>query len=257
MRLYRFDTEAGHPITRFGSERVAIIGIARVAEGDVQIGCMRLEPGGRVGAHQATTRQLFLVVRGAGWVRGPEAEWTPITAAHPDRLARIHAEMDEALAATGGEITLDTIKAMRLLGAAVEEAGRLHSPVGNVPRGVVKDYTFGGYHVPAGTRVLLSLAACHRLPEVFAKPDEFDPDRFLPPREEDKRTPYSLVTFGGGPRICIGINFAQVEVKAMAAHILRRYALTPVPDQLIAHVYYSPVAALINGLRLRVAPRAD
>ena len=180
-----------------------------------------------------------------------------LLAAHPDLLARIHAEMDEALAATGGEITLDTIKAMRLLGAAVEEAGRLHSPVGNVPRGVVKDYTFGGYHVPAGTRVLLSLAACHRLPEVFAKPDEFDPDRFLPPREEDKRTPYSLVTFGGGPRICIGINFAQVEVKAMAAHILRRYALTPVPDQLIAHVYYSPVAALINGLRLRVAPRAD
>ena len=80
MRLYRFDTEAGHPITRFGSERVAIIGIARVAEGDVQIGCMRLEPGGRVGAHQATTRQLFLVVRGAGWVRGPEAERTPIVA---------------------------------------------------------------------------------------------------------------------------------------------------------------------------------
>jgi cytochrome P450 len=178
-----------------------------------------------------------------------------LLAAHPDLLTRIHAEMDEALAATGGEITLDAIRAMRLLGATVEEAGRLHSPVGNVPRGVVKDYTFGGYHVPTGTRVLLSLAACHRLPDVFANPDEFDPDRFMPPREEDKRTPYSLVTFGGGPRICIGINFAQVEVKAMAAHILRRYTLTPVPDQLIAHVYYSPVAALVNGLRLRVAPR--
>jgi len=178
-----------------------------------------------------------------------------LLAAHPDLLARIHTEMDEALAATGGEITLEAIRAMRLLGATVEEAGRLHSPVGNVPRGVVKDYTFGGYHVPAGTRVLLSLAACHRLPEIFANPDEFDPDRFMPPREEDKRTPYSLVTFGGGPRICIGINFAQVEVKAMAAHILRRYTLTPVPDQLIAHAYYSPVAALINGLRLRVAPR--
>ncbi|HET9979828.1 MAG TPA: cytochrome P450 [Ktedonobacterales bacterium] len=176
-----------------------------------------------------------------------------LLAAHPELLARIHTEMDEALAATGGEITLDAIKAMRLLGATVDEAGRLHSPVGNVPRGVVKDYTFGGYHVPAGTRVLLSLAACHRLPDVFANPDEFDPDRFMPPREEDKRTPYSLVTFGGGPRICIGINFAQVEVKAMAAHILRRYTLTPVPDQIIAHVYYSPVAALVNGLRLRVA----
>ena len=80
MRLYGFGVETGHPITQFGSERVTITGIARVAEGDVQIGCMRLEPGGRVGAHQATTRQLFLVVRGVGWVRGPEAERTPIAA---------------------------------------------------------------------------------------------------------------------------------------------------------------------------------
>ena len=179
-----------------------------------------------------------------------------LLAEHPELVARIHAEMDEALAATGGEVTLEAVKAMRLLGATVEEAGRLYSPVGNVPRGVVKGFTFGGYRVPAGSRVLLSLVACHRLPTVFDNPDEFDPDRFMPPREEDKRTPYSLVTFGGGPRICIGINFAQVEVKAMGAHILRRYMLTPVPDQLIAHVYYSPVAALINGLRLRVALRA-
>ncbi len=178
-----------------------------------------------------------------------------LLATHPDILARVHTEMDEALVATDDEITMDTIKAMRLLGHTVDEAGRLYSPVGNVPRGVVKDFEFGGYRVPAGSRVLLSLAACHRLPEVFANPDVFDPDRFAPPREEDKRTPYALVTFGGGPRICIGINFAQVEVKAMAAHILRHYMLTPVPGDEIQHVYYSPVAALPNGMPLRVTPR--
>jgi hypothetical protein len=42
----------------------------------------------------------------------------------------------------------------------------------------------------------------------------------------------------------------------MAAHILRRYTLTPAPDQDIQHAYYSPVASLLNGIRLRVAPRA-
>jgi retinoid hydroxylase len=178
-----------------------------------------------------------------------------LLASHPDILARVHAEMDEALTATGGEVTMDAIKAMRLLGHAVDEAGRLYSPVGNVPRGVVKDFTFGGYHVPAGSRVLLSLAACHRLPDIFANPDVFDPDRFAPPREEDKHTPYSLVTFGGGPRICIGINFAQIEVKAMAAHILRRYTLTPVPGQELLQAYYSPVGSPINGIHLRVARR--
>jgi cytochrome P450 len=179
-----------------------------------------------------------------------------LLASHPDILARIHAEMDEALAATGGEVTLGTIKTMHLLSNTVDEAGRLYSPVGNVPRGVLKDFQFGGYNVPAGTRVLLSLAACHRLPEVFANPDTFDPDRFAPPREEDKRTPYALVTFGGGPRICIGINFAQIEIKAMAAHILRHYTLAPMPDQPPVQAYYGPTAELPGGMRLRVMPRA-
>jgi quercetin dioxygenase-like cupin family protein len=80
MRLYSFGAADGRPITHFGSERLTITGIVRVAGGDVQVGCMHLEPGGRVGAHQATTRQLFLVVRGEGWVRGPEPEHTAITA---------------------------------------------------------------------------------------------------------------------------------------------------------------------------------
>jgi quercetin dioxygenase-like cupin family protein len=80
MRLYSFAAANGRSITEFGSERVAITGIVRVTGGDVQLGCMHLEPGGRVGAHQATPRQLFLVVRGEGWVRGPEQERTAIVA---------------------------------------------------------------------------------------------------------------------------------------------------------------------------------
>jgi quercetin dioxygenase-like cupin family protein len=78
MRIYSFGAADGRPITEFGSEHVAITGILRLSGGALQIGCMHLAPGGRVGAHQATTRQLFLVVRGEGWVRGPESERTAI-----------------------------------------------------------------------------------------------------------------------------------------------------------------------------------
>ncbi|MGZ3681568.1 MAG: cytochrome P450, partial [Ktedonobacterales bacterium] len=98
----------------------------------------------------------------------------------------------------------------------IRETGRLHSPVQNVPRGVVQDVEFAGYTIPAGTDVRLALAGCHRMERYFANPDTFDPDRFAPPREEDRKTPYSLVTFGGGPRLCIGVNFANIEVKALA-----------------------------------------
>ena len=69
------------------------------------------------------------------------------------------------------------------------------------------------------------------MPQYFAEPSQFDPDRYLPPREEDRRSPYALVTFGGGPRLCIGVNFANIEVKAIAADVLRRYELSPVESE--------------------------
>ena len=70
MKLFRFDASAGHPITAFGSDNVVMSGIQRVADGALQIGCMYIGTQGVVGRHQATTPQLFLVVEGAGWVRG-------------------------------------------------------------------------------------------------------------------------------------------------------------------------------------------
>lgn len=179
-------------------------------------------------------------------------------AAHPEYLARVHAELEDVLGPVGASdepITLDQIKALRVLGNAMTEAGRLHPPAGNVPRGVVKEFEFAGYTIPVGSRVLYSIAASHRLPSVFEQPDVFDPDRFAPPREEANRTPYGLVTFGGGPRICIGINFAQVEIKALAAHVLRRLTLQPLAGQEVEMLYYSPTGTLPDGMLMRVSRR--
>ena len=59
------------------------------------------------------------------------------------------------------------------------------------------------------------------------------------------------MTFGAGPRICIGINFANIEVKTLVAHVLPRYRLEAVPNQQVVHTGFW-TAALENGLRLRV-----
>ena len=72
--------------------------------------------------------------------------------------------------------------------------------------------------------------ATHRLEHVFADADRFDPDRFAPPREEH-RTPYALVGFGGGPRLCIGQAFALLEAKVVAAHLLRGYEWRVADDE--------------------------
>lgn len=179
-----------------------------------------------------------------------------LLASHPDYLARVRAELDDLLGSDPeAPITLDAVKAMRVLGNALSEAGRLYSPVVNGPRGVIKDFVFNGYHVPAGQMVRYSIAAGHLLPHVFADPARFDPDRFAAPREEDKRTPYGLIPFGGGQRICIGVNFAQVEIKALAAHVLRRFDLEVVPGQHIRQLYEPTIGSPSDGIRVRVTAR--
>ncbi len=172
---------------------------------------------------------------------------------HRDYLQRVLNEQD-ALLAPDVDPTLDDIKRMKQLENALSEAERLFPPVSEAPRGVLEPFDFNGYHVPAGVYVLYSISGAHMLPSIFAEPAAFDPDRFAPPREEHKKTPYALVGFGGGPRICIGINFAQVEIKAMVSHILRRYRLDLVPGQQIVQTY-RPTGAPLNGIRMRVTRR--
>jgi len=171
---------------------------------------------------------------------------------HQDYLQRV---LDEqaALLAPDAEPTLDAIKRMRVLDNALSEAERLYPPVSFGPRGVVEDFEFNGYVIPAGTMVNYSIAASHRIGSIFHDPEKFDPDRFAPPREEDK-TPYALVGFGGGPRVCIGMNFATVEMKALVSHIVRHYQLAITPGQQLINGG-GVVTAPLNGIKMNVTAR--
>lgn len=174
---------------------------------------------------------------------------------HPDYMQRVLAEQEELL---GKDVdvdpTLDDIKRMKELDNALSEAERLYPPIATGPRGALEDFVFNGYSIPAGTQVLYCIAASHLLPGIFAEPARFDPDRFAPPREEHKKTPYALVGFGGGPRICIGINFAKVEIKTMVTHILRQYCLELLPNQEIIQ-FYRATGMPLHGIKMRICER--
>ena len=68
-----------------------------------------------------------------------------------------------------------------------------------------------------GHVVATSPAYSHRLPHVFSRPDEFDPERFAAPREEDKAAPFSFIGFGGGRHGCMGSNFAILQVRCLGS----------------------------------------
>jgi len=169
----------------------------------------------------------------------------------PDHRTRLIEELDAARDGSSGPLSIDKLRSLKALYNFVRETGRLYPPVINVPRGVAQEVEFSGYTIPAGTQVRVGLAACHRLPGIFHDPDRFDPDRLAPPREEDKQHPYSLVTFGGGPRVCIGQHFANIEVKALIAHTLPRYNLTPVEGQHPVHAGFLN-AFIPGGIKMEV-----
>jgi len=94
----------------------------------------------------------------------------------------------------------------------------------------VKDIEYAGYHIPAGWYVDISPMLTHRLPELYTDPDRFAPERFAPPREEDKKHPFALVGFGSGPHSCLGFEFAQMEMKIVLSALLRHYDWTVIPE---------------------------
>jgi cytochrome P450 len=183
------------------------------------------------------------------------AAWTLyLLATLPEHRVRIEAELESVLGDGVNGLSMESIRGMKALDNLVREAGRLYPPVVNVPRVAVKEFEFAGYTIPENTIIRLSLGGCHRLPDIFKDPDTFDPDRFAPPREEDKKTPYALVTFGGGPRVCIGQHFAHVEVKALVAHVLPRYRIEPRTGHVPVHAGFFN-AFIINGVPVRVSNR--
>lgn len=165
-------------------------------------------------------------------------------AQNPEVLAKARAEQN---AFQGAEMTLEQLGKMPYLDQILSEVERLHPPVGGGFRGVVKPFEFNGYHVPAGWMVLYSILVTHRLPELYPNPHQFNPDRFHP---SQKQRPFSLIGFGGGPRLCIGIAFAKMEMKVVAAHLLRHYEWELLTNQDLKNVAV-PTSRPKDGLKVK------
>jgi cytochrome P450 len=142
-------------------------------------------------------------------------------------------------------VTLEQISKMPYLDQIFNEIERLHPSVAGGFRGVVKSFEFNGYSVPAGWLAQYSILHTHRLPEVYPEPEKFDPDRW----HNTKQKPFSLIGFGGGSRVCIGLAFAKLEMKLVAAHLLRHYEWELLPDQRLEPVQI-PTRRPKDGLRV-------
>ncbi len=106
----------------------------------------------------------------------------------------------------------------RYLDAAIQESLRIVPPIPIVPRRLAAPATLGGFELPEGAYVAPCPYLAQRDPEVYRDPERFDPERFLGTRPG----PHEFFPFGGGNRTCIGLPFANFEMRQVLATLLAR-----------------------------------
>lgn len=155
--------------------------------------------------------------------------WTfMLLSQHPEVERRALAEIREVCG--DRPPCFEDLKALDYTGRVIDEALRLYPPAWIFERQSLVELELGGYRVPEQTIVGVAPYALHRNPKYWDNPEGFDPDRFLPERAAE-RPRYTYLPFGGGPRQCIGINFALYEAKLVLATLLQRYSFALVPGQ--------------------------
>jgi retinoid hydroxylase len=169
-------------------------------------------------------------------------------AQHPAALAQARHELQGAAPAI--PFDLELVKQLPYLNAVLHESMRYLAPVSGTFRIMLRDMEYKGYRIPQGWTVRLEIAGTHTDERIWTNPFDFDPARWLPPRQEQDRRQHCFIPFGGGPRLCLGANFAWAEMRVMLALLLRAYAWQVLPDQDLSYSMV-PFPRPKQGLRVR------
>jgi len=144
-------------------------------------------------------------------------------AMHPDILQKAQAEIDEQL--RGEQPDFDNVQKLAYLSMCLDESMRLYPPGFILERQCVEDVTLHGVDFRAEDIVSIPVWAIHRDPDLWPQPEVFDPERFTPENKEG-RHPCAFLPWGLGPRNCIGMRLAQIQLKLALAAVLQQ--ATPV-----------------------------
>lgn len=141
---------------------------------------------------------------------------------HPAIEHKLRTELAEVL--SGRIPTMNDIPHLTYTRMVIEEALRLYPPAWLTSRNTVSSDEIDGYHIPARSLMLVSPYVTHRHPAFWENPEQFEPERFTPERVAERQR-YAYFPFGGGPRRCIGDEFAMLEAQLILATVAQRYRL--------------------------------
>lgn len=144
---------------------------------------------------------------------------------NPDQANILRDEVDRVI----GDRTpaLEDLPRLSYVRRFVEESLRLFPPAPGWALKLEEADEISGFAIPKGSHIVLSPYVTHRHPDFWDNPDRFDPDRFLPSRAAD-RPRYAYFPFSGGPRSCLGKNFAMLEMQLIVAMVSQSFELSVV-----------------------------
>jgi cytochrome P450 len=153
-----------------------------------------------------------------------------LLSSHPACLERLREEFESVL---GGEpLAYSHVPRLQFASQVVKEGLRLYPPFWMVDRMALSDDRVGDLVIPRGTTVVVFIYGAHHSPRHWEEPERFDPERFSKAREE-LHTPFTWLPFGGGPRGCIGGNYATLQIFMILSVLVGKYDLQLVPGQTI------------------------
>jgi len=156
---------------------------------------------------------------------------------------------DEVTALGSAAMSFDDQDALPLIGLVMKEALRRYPPLPVMPRKSTRAFEFNGHRLRARQLVAIHPIHTHHMDEYWRQPFRFDPERFSDARAEHKQHKYLWVPFGGGAHMCIGLHFAEMQVKAVLTQLLPRFRWT-VPQGYRMPVRQAPISKPRDGLPL-------
>lgn len=148
-------------------------------------------------------------------------------AKNPEWQDRIRADIT---ASHSNQLHYEDLAGFETADLVFKEALRLYPPLPTIPRMALRDCEFEGFQINKGDQVFVSPSFTHRLPGMWSNPNQFDPERFNKERAEDRKHKHAWVPFGGGAHKCLGLRFAEFQVKLVLFHLLKNYQLKVQPD---------------------------
>ncbi|EDM76310.1 Cytochrome P450 [Plesiocystis pacifica SIR-1] len=140
---------------------------------------------------------------------------------HPEVMAKVRAEVEAVT--EGAPLSREHLRALNYTTMVVNEMLRIDAAVWTIARTNLEPVRFpNGLEFPANTQFMIPIYAIQRNPKYWPRPDAFEPERFADglPKGALK---HSFMPFGAGERICIGRNFAMMQLVAIVASLLRRF----------------------------------